>query len=93
MNRPLIRSNAFIRDAKRLRKSDPRAMASLRSAFAQLEDDAFHPSLKTHKLKGDLNGRWACSFGYDLRIVFRFVQHEGQEAILLESLGTHDQVY
>jgi len=49
--------------------------------------------LKTHKLKGDLEGSWACSLGRDLRVVFAFVQHEGKEAILLQSLGTHDEVY
>jgi mRNA-degrading endonuclease YafQ of YafQ-DinJ toxin-antitoxin module len=59
----------------------------------QLAEDAFHPGLKTHKLTGDLDGSWSCSFGYDLRIVFAFVEREGQEAILLETVGTHDQVY
>jgi len=48
--------------------------------------------LKTHKLKGELAGSWACSAGYDLRIVFEFVQHEGNEAILLQTIGTHDEV-
>ena len=45
------------------------------------------------RLKGKLGGSWACSAGYDLRVVFQFVQHKGAEAILLESLGTHDEVY
>jgi hypothetical protein len=27
------------------------------------------------------------------RVVFEFQQHEGNEAILLQSLGTHDEVY
>ena len=58
-----------------------------------LEADAFHPRLKTHKLTGQLKGSWAASAGYDLRIVFRFVAHEGSEAILLETAGTHDEVY
>ena len=26
-------------------------------------------------------------------IIFAFVQHEGEEAILLEAVGTHDEVY
>jgi len=30
---------------------------------------------------------------YDLRIVFEFVQQGGAEAILLLSIGTHDEVY
>jgi mRNA-degrading endonuclease YafQ of YafQ-DinJ toxin-antitoxin module len=58
-----------------------------------LATDCFHPRLKTHKLKGELEGSWACSAGYDLRIVFNFVEHEGSEAILLLSLGTHEEVY
>ena len=36
----------------------------------------FAPQLETHKLKGKLSGSWACSAGYDLRIVFDFVKAE-----------------
>jgi hypothetical protein len=63
------------------------------SGAGLLAEDAFHRQLKTHKLKGRLVGSWACSAGYDLRMVFQFVQYKGAEAILLESLGTHDEVY
>ena len=35
----------------------------------------------------------SCSGGYDLRIIFKFVEHEGVQAILLETIGTHDEVY
>jgi hypothetical protein len=31
--------------------------------------------------------------GHDLRIVFEFVKHNRQEAILLGAVGTHDDVY
>jgi mRNA-degrading endonuclease YafQ of YafQ-DinJ toxin-antitoxin module len=58
-----------------------------------LAEDAFDPMLKTHKLKGELAGSWACSASYNLRIVFEFVQHEGAEAVLLQAVGTHDEVY
>ncbi len=65
----------------------------LLDALRQLERDPFAPGLKTHKLKGKLRNSWACSAGYDLRIVFSFVKHSGKPAVLLETLGTHDQVY
>jgi hypothetical protein len=26
-------------------------------------------------------------------VVFQFVNHKGEEAVLLESVGTHDEVY
>ena len=93
VNRLLIRSNAFVRAAKRLVKKHPHAAADLRSALALLSEDAFDPMLKTHRLKGCLEGSWACSMGYDLRIIFEFVQYEGSEAILLQAVGTHDEVY
>ena len=82
-----------MRAARKLVKSHPEAAASLRETLVALAEDAFQPSLKTHKLKGELAGSWACSAGYDLRIVFEFVQHEGSEAIQLQSVGTHDEVY
>jgi len=49
--------------------------------------------LRTHKLKGALAGSWAASGGYDLRVVFRLAKHQGQPAIVLEAIGTHDEVY
>ena len=93
MKRLLIRSNAFVRDAERLAKKDAQGVEQLLATLVLLENDAFQPRLKTHKLKGDLLGSWACGFGHDQRIVFEFMMHEGKEAILLESLGTHDEVY
>lgn len=93
MTRTLIRSIAFVREAKRLAKKDARAAERLLASLALLQEDPFDPRLKTHKLKGDLAGSWACSFGYDSRVVFEFVTHEGEEAILLQSVGTHDEVY
>lgn len=65
----------------------------LQKALELLAEDAFHPQLHTHKLSGQLQGSWACSAGYDLRIVFRFVEHAATEAILLETVGTHEEVY
>ena len=93
MRRRLLQSAAFVRAARHLVKRNPQAAASLQAALESLAEDAFHPALKTHKLKGELAGSWACSGGYDLRIVFEFVQHEGAEAILLQTAGKHDEVY
>jgi mRNA interferase YafQ len=93
VHRDLIRSTAFLRRLRRLRKKQPDALADVAAALVLLEQDAFDPQLKTHKLTGSLDGVWACSAGYDLRLLFEFVQHEGTEAILLLTIGTHDEVY
>jgi addiction module RelE/StbE family toxin len=93
VRRVLLRSPAFARDLRRWLKSHPDAAAPIEAALEQLSADSAHPSLRTHKLCGALADCWACSAGYDLRVAFEYVQHEGAEAILLLALGTHDQVY
>jgi addiction module RelE/StbE family toxin len=93
VKRALLKSKAFIRSAKKYIKKSPHIVDDIKETLELLSEDAFHPSLKTHKLKGILEGSWACSVGYDLRIVFEFVEHEKAEAILLEDIGTHDDVY
>ena len=93
MKRVLLPTKAFLRAAKRLSRRKPTAAEDLAVALELLEADALHPALRSHKLKGNLAPAWACSAGYDLRIVFQFVRHAQKEAILLEAVGTHDEVY
>jgi addiction module RelE/StbE family toxin len=93
VKRALIPSPAFLRAARKAAKKDPPLAQYIGTALELLEADAFDARLRTHKLKGKLEGTWACSAGYDLRILFSFVQQEGAEAILLETIGSHDEVY
>jgi addiction module RelE/StbE family toxin len=53
-------------------------------------EDPFHPQLKTHKLSGKLKMLWSFSIGYDLRVVFEFVTNN---KVILEDIGTHNEVY
>ncbi len=93
MKRLLLPSGVFLRSARRFARKHPRLAPEMQLLLELLAEDAFHPQLKTHKLKGKLAGSWASSGGYDLRVVFQFVKHKGNEAILLEVVGTHDEVY
>jgi addiction module RelE/StbE family toxin len=74
-------------------KRNPKFAEALKETLALLEKDLFDPQLKTHKLKGVLEGSWACRVAYDLRIVFEIVQFDDEETILLQTIGTHDEVY
>jgi len=79
--------------SRRLSKKRPGDAQDLLAAMELMAVDVFHPALRAHKLKGKLAPSWACSAGYDLRVVFQLVMHEGREAILLEAVGMHDEVY
>ncbi len=94
MNFVLLRSSAFIRNARRkVVRKQPELARNIQETLELLCVDPFQSQLRTHKLKGDLKDSYACSASYDLRIIFKFVRYEQIQAILLESIGTHDEVY
>lgn len=61
----------------------------LRAALRRFAADPRDPVLRTHKLRGELEGYWAFSVDRDLRVLFRW---EGDEVFLV-NLGSHDEVY
>ena len=63
MKRLLLQSAAFVRAARRHVKKNPEAVPALQATLDLLAADAFHPALKTHKLKGELAGSWATAPG------------------------------
>ncbi len=93
--RTLIWSSHFSRSLRRKLRQNPPLRQPIEEALRQLADDSFHPSLHSHKLKGDLAGIWACTVDFDNRILFEFVADptSAQDAIHLLALGTHDEVY
>jgi len=80
---------------KKTTRNDPEIKKKILETMGLLQQDPFTPKLKTHKLKGILEGNWACSVNYDLRIVFDFVKNQttDETEILLMNIGTHDEVY
>ena len=74
---------------RRARKLTPPQQAALARALRRFQADPFDPGHRTHKLAGELDGKWAFSVTYDLRVVCLL---EGDTAYLL-TIGTHDQVY
>lgn len=53
-------------------------------------ENSFHPSLRTHKLSGELSELWAFSISYDCRVVFSFVE---SNKVMLIDIGSHEDVY
>jgi mRNA interferase YafQ len=91
----LIWGNTFIKAFKRSIKKHLDLKPDIETVLRLLAADPFSPQLETHKLKGKLSGSWACSVGYNLRIVFDFVKNEKgkEDAIFLIEIGNHDEVY
>ena len=96
MERNLILSKEFKKSFKKFAGKNAILEASVEKAFEKLKQDAFDTSLKTHKLSGKLASYFACSCGYDCRIIFiieKDLNTNQQENIVLLDIGTHDAVY
>jgi mRNA-degrading endonuclease YafQ of YafQ-DinJ toxin-antitoxin module len=93
--RALVLTTKFKRAYKKFVGRDSKRQKAIDDALLAMSSDLFAPSLGTHKLSGILYGLWACSCGYDCRIVFALEQdpNTGSEVIVLLELGTHDDVY
>ena len=92
----LIWDPAFKRAFRKHVKRAPHLQDAIFAALDLLEEDAFAPSLGSHKLRGQLDGYWSCSVGYDCRIIFAFTPDPDtptEQAITLLNLGSHDEVY
>jgi addiction module RelE/StbE family toxin len=90
----LVWSTAFARSAKRLLRQNPKLRSQFEQTLQQLAEDPFSATLRTHKLKGDLASKWACSIDYSNRIIFKIVDTpDSGEELLLLAIGSHDEVY
>ena len=65
MMRKLAWYASFQRAYRKWLRKDPRWQGRIFEALELLSADTFAPKLKTHKLKGQLEGLWACWVEYD----------------------------
>jgi addiction module RelE/StbE family toxin len=86
---------SFRRAFKRRTRRAPDLQDRILEVLASLAADPFDPRLRTHRLRGQLEGLWACWVEYDCRIVFAFEPDPtgGEDVIVLADIGTHDEVY
>ena len=93
--RTLVWDNSFKRAFKRLIRKNSQLKTKIFVVLELLVENPYNPSLKAHKLKGKLEGLWACWVEYDCRIVYTFKSNDNspEESILLIDIGTHDEVY
>ena len=73
-----------------LNKKDKKLVLKIEKQIKLFESNPKHPSLRTHKLIGNLANRWSISVSRGLRMVYVIL--DNNVAYFVE-LGTHDQVY
>ena len=87
----ILQSDKYLKRAAKFFKKHPDLMPKYKKTINQLEQDPFYPSLRLHKLKGELNEYYSVSIDMSYRIVINLIITD-KEIILLD-IGSHDKVY
>ncbi|MBI5049862.1 MAG: type II toxin-antitoxin system mRNA interferase toxin, RelE/StbE family [Nitrospirae bacterium] len=89
MTYQFVRTRQFERALKSFLKKHPDLRDIVVERLILLQKNPQDPRLKTHQLKGNLEGIMAASLTFDYRLVFYI---EGSLIYLL-NIGSHDEVY
>jgi mRNA-degrading endonuclease YafQ of YafQ-DinJ toxin-antitoxin module len=95
MTRHLAWDASFVRAFKRKIRRDPILQTRILGTLKELAENPFQSGLKAHKLRGRLEGLWACWVEYDCRVIFAFEPDPsgGEDMIVLIDIGSHEEVY
>lgn len=87
----LGRTETFARTARRYLRRHYGLEKRLERVLERLQEQPFHPQLHTHALSGRLQGLYAVSVTYQVRLIVRI--DEKDHTVILIDLGDQDSVY
>ena len=79
----------LIKKLSKIKKRQPVLLEQIKKQLSLFKVNENYPSLRNHKLKGDMDEMWSISVGMNFRMIY-FI--ENNEAYFFEC-GTHDEVY
>ena len=91
MKYKLIYTNGYIKRAKRFVKKHPDLILQYEKTLKILEVNPYHPSLKLHKLTGNLKNLHSISINISYRITLELYIIDKE--IILVNVGHHNDVY
>lgn len=77
----------------KIKRKDPKLLQKIIKQLENFQKDERHPSLRTHKLKGELEDYFSISITRQYRMSYRVFYKNNKEVALFFIFGTHDEVY
>jgi addiction module RelE/StbE family toxin len=87
----VILTTTFKKKADNFLKLHPSLKPKYKKTILLLQADPSHPSLRLHKLKGNLCDLYSVSLNMQYRILLDFIIKDDQ--IILINIGDHDGMY
>jgi mRNA-degrading endonuclease YafQ of YafQ-DinJ toxin-antitoxin module len=82
-------SDKLILKLFKIKKKDLKLTELIKNKLILFKSDINHPSLRRHKLSGNLDNLWSISINKSIRMVYIEMKNE----FYFVDIGTHDQVY
>jgi addiction module RelE/StbE family toxin len=76
-------------ELKKIKSKKPLLFKKIQKQLNIFKENIKHPSLRTHKLKGNLSSTWSISIEGNIRLIYTI---KNNEAIFFK-IGNHDEVY
>ena len=87
----LVETEKYLKKLKKFLKKHPNLWPKYEKTICFLEKNPFHPSLRLHKLKGNLAEFYSVSIDMEYRIIIDFIIRDNE--IIPIDIGSHDEVY
>jgi len=82
-------STEITSELKKIKQKQPQLFKKIQKQLKLFKVSVKHPSLRTHKLKGNLVNTWSISVEGNIRLIYTV---KNNEAIFFK-IGNHDEVY
>lgn len=76
-------------ELNKIKRKQPLLLKKIQKQLKIFKENIKHPSLRTHKLKGNLSQTWSISIEGNVRLIYTI---KNNEAIFFK-IGNHDEVY
>lgn len=74
---------------KKIKQKHPLLFKKVQKQLKTFKENIQHPSLRTHKLKGELSNTWSISIESNVRLIYTIKNNE----TIFFKIGSHDEVY
>lgn len=82
-------SSEVLSELRKIKKKQPQLFKKIQKQLKLFQENAKHPSLRKHKLKGKLANTYSISIEGNIRMIYAVKDAEA----LFFKIGNHDDVY
>lgn len=80
-------------ELQKISKKNHRLSEKIKKQLRLFEKNSQHPSLRIHKLQGNLEQVWSISIDRKTRMIYRLIKKGKEKRAFFYDIGTHDEVY